>query len=255
MEFSRGNSNTEIAGRQAEVRHRNNAWRRNNNSRIISRSHYTIINHAFSHFRGAGPGPDVLDVEGQQVAGPGETRFGNHKCTSTGPCTIRSAPAFDGSLRYQTRIRVIVAVNRTSPWRVALYRARRGNNEKLSTWNCVEVGRPDRRKLREVIKLDGVECIDGNERGTGCVIRRLNVLTRCRIGWKKTEEEFRQGLRIDSSWGTTERDSWLLDRVCWVFLRIEESYLICLMSQRILYVFLFFIFFQFIKRNVIIFIR
>ena len=38
-----------------------------NNSGIISRSHYTVINHASSHFRGPRPGPrlDVLDVKGQ----------------------------------------------------------------------------------------------------------------------------------------------------------------------------------------------
>lgn len=88
----------------------NNASRRNNNSRIISRSHYTIINHASSHFRGAGPGTDVLDVEGQQVAGPGETRFGNRKCIDGSVhdsfCAVTrlsmppSLPPWDIRLRY-----------------------------------------------------------------------------------------------------------------------------------------------------------
>lgn len=36
--------------RKTEVSHCNNAWRLNNNGRIISRPHYTVINHTFLSF-------------------------------------------------------------------------------------------------------------------------------------------------------------------------------------------------------------
>jgi len=44
----------------------------NNNSHIISCSHYTIINHTSSYFRDPGPVRelDVVDVGGQRVGAP-----------------------------------------------------------------------------------------------------------------------------------------------------------------------------------------